>query len=111
MHVDDATLSPAHSPTVTLNCVTNSSKKQPRAITYKWRKDGVKLDKSSSSLTIKYSNASDIMNNYRCARLSSSRREVQCHAIYQCSASFETAAGSPYIKSQGNSTVTVTLRK
>ncbi|XP_068677355.1 uncharacterized protein [Montipora foliosa] len=110
VHVDDATLLPAHSATVTLNCVTNSSKKQPHAISYKWRKDGVKLDKSSSSLTIKYSNASDINNNYHCARLSSSKREVQCHAIYQCSASFETAAGSPYIKSQGNATVTVTLQ-
>ena len=111
MHVDDATLLAGHSATVTLNCVTKFSKKQPRAISYKWRKDGVKLDDSSSSLTIKYSNASDINNNYRCARLSSSRREVQCRAIYQCSASLETAAGSPYIKSQGNSSVTVTLRK
>ncbi|XP_068677378.1 receptor-type tyrosine-protein phosphatase T-like isoform X4 [Montipora foliosa] len=110
VHVDDATLLPAHSATVTLNCVTNSSKKQPHAISYKWRKDGVKLNKSSSSLTIKYSNASDINNNYHCARLSSSKREVQCHAIYQCSASLETAAGSPYIKSQGNATVTVTLQ-
>ncbi|XP_068725982.1 uncharacterized protein [Montipora capricornis] len=110
VHVDDATLLAAHSATITLNCVTKSSKKQPRAISYKWRKDGVKLDDSSSSLTIKYSNASDINNNYHCARLSLSRRQVQCHAIYQCSASLETAADSPYIKSQGNSTVTVTLQ-
>ncbi|XP_068677363.1 uncharacterized protein [Montipora foliosa] len=108
--VDDATLLAANSATVTLNCVTKSSKKLPRAISYKWRKDGVKLDDSSSSLTIKYSNASDINNNYRCARLSSSRRQVQCHAIYQCSASLQMAAGSPFIKIQGNSTVTVTLQ-
>ncbi|XP_068677380.1 receptor-type tyrosine-protein phosphatase T-like isoform X2 [Montipora foliosa] len=110
VHVDDATLLAANSATITLNCVTKSSKKLPRAISYEWRKDGVKLDESNSSLTIKYSDPSDINNNYRCARLNSSRRQVQCHAIYQCSASLETAAGSPYITSQGNSTVTVTLQ-
>ncbi|XP_068725970.1 receptor-type tyrosine-protein phosphatase S-like isoform X4 [Montipora capricornis] len=109
VQVDDATLLAANSATVTLNCVTKSSKKLPRAMSYEWRKDGVKLDESSSSLTIKYSDASDINNNYRCARLNSSRRQVQCHAIYQCSASLETAAGS-HITSQGNSTVTVTLQ-
>ncbi|XP_068725986.1 uncharacterized protein [Montipora capricornis] len=108
VHVDDATLLAAKSATITLNCVTKSSKKQPRAISYEWRKDGVKLDESNSSLTIKYNDASDINNNYRCARLNSSRPQVQCHAIYQCSASLETAAGS-HITSQGNSTVTVTL--
>ncbi|XP_068725972.1 receptor-type tyrosine-protein phosphatase T-like isoform X6 [Montipora capricornis] len=110
VHVDDGTLLAANSATITLNCVTKSSKKLPRAISYEWRKNGVKLDESSSSLTIKYSDASDINNNYRCARLNSSRRQVQCHAIYQCSASLETDAGAPYITSQGNSTVTVTLQ-
>ncbi|XP_068677366.1 uncharacterized protein [Montipora foliosa] len=110
VHVDDATLLAAHSATVKLTCVAKFSNQLPHTTIYEWRKDGVKLNKSSSSLTIKYSNASDINNNYRCARLSSSRREVQCYAIYQCSASLVTGDGSPYIQSQGNATVTVTLK-
>ena len=111
VHVDDATLLAAHSATVKLTCVAKFSNQLPHTTIYEWRKDGVKLNKSSSSLTIKYNNASDINNNYRCARLSSSRREVQCYAIYQCSASLVTGDGSPYIQSQGNATVTVTLSK
>ncbi|XP_015769281.1 PREDICTED: receptor-type tyrosine-protein phosphatase F-like [Acropora digitifera] len=95
-----------------LSCITMSSRPQPYTIIYEWRKDGVKLaDESNSSLTITYSNASDINNNYRCVPLSSSSRGVQCTAVYQCSASLVTIADLSEIKSQGDSTVTVLLKK
>ena len=108
MNVSNATLPAAHGAYVTLNCSTMSSKEQPRPIIYEWRKDGVNLaNKSSASLTITYSNASDTYNKYCC--VSSPSRDVQCTAVYQCSASLVTVAGLPEFKSQGNSTVTVTL--
>ena len=110
--VNNASLLAAHGASVTLNCVTKSSKQQPPAIVKEWRKDGVKLtDKPSSSLTITYSNASDTNNKYHCVSLSSSSRDVQCTAFYQCSASLIRVAGLPEIKSQGTSTVTVVLSK
>ena len=106
VNVNIATLAAAHGASVMLNCVIKSSKQRPHVI--EWSKDGVKLaDKSNSSLTITYSNASDTHNKYRC--VSSSSRDVQCTAVYQCSASLVTVAGLPEFKSQGNSTVTVTL--
>ncbi|KAK2569714.1 Receptor-type tyrosine-protein phosphatase S [Acropora cervicornis] len=110
--VNNATLRAAHGESVTLNCITRSSKQRPRAVVKEWRKDEVKLaDESSSSLTITYSNASDTNNKYRCVPLSSSSRDVQCTAVYQCSASLVAVAGLPGIKNQGNSTVTVILKK
>ena len=108
VNVSNATLPAAHGASVTLNCSTKSSKQQPHPIIYEWSKDGVKVaNKWSSSLTITYSGASDTYNKYRC--VSSSSRNVQCTAVYQCSASLVTVAGLPEFKSQGNSTVTVTL--
>ena len=110
MNVSNATLPAAHGASVTLNCSTKSSKEQPHPIIYEWRKDGDNLaNKSSASLTITYSDASETYNKYRCVSLSSSSRDVQCTAVYQCSASLVTVAGLPEFKSQGNSTVTVTL--
>ena len=110
MNVSNATLPAAHGASVTLNCSTKSSKQQPHPIIYEWSKDGVKFaNKRSSSLTITYSDASDTYNKYRCVSLSSSSRDVQCTAVYQCSASLVTVAGLPEFKSQGNSIVTVTL--
>ena len=110
VNVNNASLQAAHHASVWLNCTTKSSKQQPLAIVYEWRKDGVNLaNELSSSLTITYSNASDTSNKYRCVSLSSSSRDVQCIAVYQCSASLVTVAGMPEFKSQGNSTVTVTL--
>ena len=112
VNVNNATLRAAHGESVTLNCSTKSSKQRPHAVVKEWRKDGVKLaDESSSSLTISYSNANDTNNKYRCVPLSSSSREVQCTAVYQCSASLTTVAGLPEIENQGNSTVTVILSK
>ena len=112
MNVSDATLLAAHGASVALNCITRSSKQQPRPIIYEWRKGGIKFaDESSSSLTITYSNASDTNNKYHCLSLSSSSREVQCTAVYQCSASLTTVPGLPEIESQGNYTVTVILSK
>ena len=112
MNVNNATLRATNGQSVTLNCVTRSSKQRPHATVTEWRKDGVKLpDQSSSLLTITYSNASDINNKYHCVSLSSSSRDVQCTAIYQCSASLVTVAGLPEIDNQGNSTVTVILSK
>ncbi|XP_015759655.1 PREDICTED: uncharacterized protein LOC107338918 [Acropora digitifera] len=110
--VNNATLRAAHGESVTLNCITRSSKQRPRAVVKEWRKDGARLaDESSLSLTISYSNANDTNNKYRCVPLSSSSREVQCTAVYQCSASLTTVAGLPEIENQGNSTVTVILKK
>ena len=110
--VHNATLLAAHGASVTLNCITKSSKQRPHAVVKEWRKDGVQLaDESSSSLTITYSNASDTNSKYHCAPLNSSSRDVQCTAVYQCSASLPTVAGLPEIESQGNSTVTVILSK
>ena len=110
--VNNATLLAAPSESVTLNCITKSSKQRPHAVVKEWRKDGVQLaDESSSSLTITYSNASDTNSKYHCAPLNSSSRDVQCTAVYQCSASLPTVAGLPEIESQGNSTVTVILSK
>ena len=110
MNVNNATLRAAHLASVRLNCTTKSSKQQPLSIVYEWKKDGVKLaQKSSSSLIITYSNASDTNNKYRCVPLSSPSRDVQCTAVYQCSASLVTVAGLSEFKSQGNSTVTVIL--
>ncbi|XP_074611781.1 uncharacterized protein LOC141866213 isoform X2 [Acropora palmata] len=112
VNVSNATLPAAHGASVTLNCSTKSSKQQPHPIIYEWSKDGVKFaNKRSSSLTITYSDASDTYNKYRCVSLSSSSRDVQCTAVYQCSASLVTVAGLPEFKSQGNSIVTVTLKK
>ena len=111
MNVSDATLQAAHHASVTLNCITKSSEQQPHAIVYEWRKDGDKLAESTSSLRITYSNASDTNNKYRCVSLSSLSRDVQCTAVYQCSASLVTVAGLPEIENQGNSTVTVILSK
>ena len=110
VNVNIATLAAAHGASVMLNCVIKSSKQRPHVI--EWSKDGVKLaDKSNSSLTITYSNASDTHNKYHCVSLSSSSRDIQCTAVYQCSASLTTVAGLPEIKDQGNSTVTVILSK
>ena len=110
VNVNNAPLRAAHHASVRLNCTTRSSKQQPLAIVYEWKKDGVNLaNKSSSSLTVTYSNASDTNNKYRCVSWSSSSRDIQCTAVYQCSASLVTVAGLPEFKSQGNSTVTVTL--
>ncbi|XP_044164303.1 Down syndrome cell adhesion molecule-like protein 1 [Acropora millepora] len=110
--ISDATLPAIHGVSVMLSCITMSSRPQPYTIIYEWRKDGVKLaDESNSSLTITYSNASDTNNKYRCVPLSSSSRGVQCTAVYQCSASLVTIAGLSEIKSQGDSTVTVLLKK
>ena len=113
MVVNNAILLAARGASVTLNCTTKSSKQQPGAIVKEWRKDGVKIlaDKQSPSLTITYSNAIDTNNKYHCVSLSSSNRDVKCTAFYQCSASLITVAGSPQIKNQGNSTVTVILSK
>ena len=108
----DVRLPATYGASVTLNCITKSSKRQPHAIVYEWSKDGVKLpDKSSSLLTVTYSNASDINNEYHCVSLSSPSRDVRCTAVYQCSASLVTVVGLPEIKSQGNSSVTVFLSK
>ena len=110
VNVNNATLRAAHYASVRLNCTTNSSKQRRHALVNEWRKDGVKLpDESGSSLTISYINASDIIDKYHCVSLSSSSRDIQCTAIYQCSASLTTVAGLPEIKNQGNSTVTVIL--
>ena len=110
--VNNATLPAARGAFVTLNCITKSSKQRPHVVVKEWRKDGVKLaDESSSSLTITYSNASDANNKYRCVSLSSSSRDIQCTAVYQCSASLVAVAGLPEIKDLGNSTVTVILSK
>ena len=110
VNVNNVTLAAAHGASVMLNCIIKSSKQRPHVI--EWKNDGVKLaDKSSSSLTITYSNASDTNNKYHCVSLSSSSRDVQCTAVYQCSASLSTVAGLPEIKDQGNSTVIVILSK
>ena len=110
MNVNNVTLAAAYGASVMLNCIIKASKQRPHVI--EWRKDGVKLtDKSNSSLTITYSNASDTYNKDRCVSLSSSSRDVECTAVYQCSASLVTVAGLPEIKDQGNSTVTVILSK
>ena len=110
MNVNNATLQAAHYESVRLNCTTNSSKQRRHALVNEWRKDGVKLpDESGSSLTISYINASDIIDKYHCVSLSSSSRDIECTAVYQCSASLTTVAGLPEIKNQGNSTVTVIL--
>ena len=98
----------AHGANVTLNGI-KSSKQRPHVI--EWKKDGVKLAESSSLLTITYSNAIDTNSKYHCVSLSSSSRDIQCTAVYQCSASLTTVAGLPEIKDQGNSTVTVILSK
>ena len=112
MIVNNATLRAAHGESVTLNCVTKSSKQRPHAVVKEWKKDGVQLaDKSSSSLTITYSNASDTNNKYHCVSLSSSSRDIQCTAVYQCSALLVANDGLPEIKNQGNSTLTVILSK
>ncbi|XP_067027507.1 receptor-type tyrosine-protein phosphatase T-like isoform X2 [Acropora muricata] len=108
VNVNNVTLAAAHGASVMLNCI-KSSKQRPHVI--EWRKDGVKLAESSSLLTITYSNASDTYNKYHCVSVSSSSRDVQCTAVYQCSASLTTVAGLPEIKDQGNSTVTVILKK
>ncbi|XP_015757056.1 PREDICTED: uncharacterized protein LOC107336496 isoform X2 [Acropora digitifera] len=109
--VNNATLRAAHGASVKLSCTTKSSKQRPHAVEKEWRKDGVQLAESSSLLTITYSNASDTNNKYRCVSLSSSSRDVQCTAVYQCSASLVAVAGLPEIKDLGNSTVTVILKK
>ena len=110
MNINNATLRAAHGASVRLNCTTNSSKHQRRALVNEWRKDGVKLtDESGSSLRISYINASDIIDKYHCVSLSSSSRDIQCTAVYRCSASLVAVAGLPEIKNQGNSTVTVIL--
>ena len=109
MNVKNVTLAAARGESVMLNCIIKSSKQRPHVI--EWRKDGVKLAESSSSLTITYSNASDTNNKYHCVSLSSSSRDVQCTAVYQCLASLTAVAGLPEIKDQGNSTVTVILSK
>ena len=112
VNVHNATLLAAHRASITLNCTTKSSKQRPHAVVKEWRKDGVQLaDESSSSLKITYSNASDTNNKYHCAPLNSSSRDVQCTAVYQCSASLSTVAGLPQIESQGNSTVILMLSK
>ncbi|XP_015755647.1 PREDICTED: receptor-type tyrosine-protein phosphatase delta-like [Acropora digitifera] len=109
VNVSIATLPAAHGASVSLNCITGSSQQWPHALVYEWRKDGVKLPvESSSSLTIAYSNASDINNKYHCGSLSSSSRDVQCTAVYQCSV---TGVGLPEVNKRGNSTVTVLLKK
>ena len=109
MNVSIATLPAAHGASVTLNCITRSSKQWPHAIVYEWRKDEEKLDdESSSSLTITYSSASDTNNKYHCISLSSSSRNIQCTAVYQCSVQ---GVGLPEVKRRGNSTVTVLLSK
>ncbi|XP_067027637.1 uncharacterized protein [Acropora muricata] len=108
VNVNNVTLAAAHGAYVMLNCI-KSSKQRPHVI--EWRKDGLKLAESSSLLTITYSNASDTYNKYHCVSVSSSSRDVQCTAVYQCSASLTTVAGLPEIKDQGNSTVTVILKK
>ena len=111
VNVNDATLQATHHAFVTLNCNTKSSKQRHHTIIYEWRKDGVKLaDESSSPLKITYSNATDTNNEYRCVP-NSSNRDVQCTAVYQCSASLVAVAGLPEIENQGNSTVTVKLSK
>ena len=110
MNINNATLRAAHGASVRLNCTTKSSKQRHHALVNEWRKDGVKLpDESGSSLRISYINASDINDKYRCVSLGSSSRDIQCTAVYQCSASLTTIAGLPEIKNQGNSTVTVIL--
>ncbi|XP_067026815.1 uncharacterized protein [Acropora muricata] len=110
--VNNATLPAARGASVTLNCTTKSSKQRPHAVGKEWRKDGLKLaDESSSVLTVTYSNASDTNNKYRCVSLSSSSRDIQCTAVYQCSASLVAVAGFPETKDLGNSTVTVILKK
>ncbi|XP_074611775.1 uncharacterized protein LOC141866211 isoform X2 [Acropora palmata] len=109
VNVNNATLVATHGRSVMLNCIIKSSKQRSHDI--EWRKDGLKLAESSSLLTITYSNASDTNNKYHCVSVSSSSRDVQCTAVYQCSASLTTVAGLPEIKDQGNSTVTVILKK
>ena len=110
--VNSATLPAARGASVTLNCITKSSKQRPHAVVKEWRKDGVKMaHESSSLLTTTYSNASDTNKKYHCISLSSSSREVKCTAVYQCSASLVAVAGLPEIKDLGNSTVTVILSK
>ena len=109
VNVNNATLVATHGRSVMLNCIIKSSKQRSHDI--EWRKDGLKLAESSSLLTITYSNASDTNNKYHCVSVSSSSRDVQCTAVYQCSASLTTVAGLPEIKDQGNSTVTVILSK
>ncbi|XP_067027641.1 uncharacterized protein [Acropora muricata] len=109
VNVNNATLVAAHGRSVMLNCIIKSSKQRSHDI--EWRKDGLKLAESSSLLTITYSDASDTYNKYHCVCVSSSSRDIQCTAVYQCSASLTTVAGLPEIKDQGNSTVTVILKK
>jgi len=112
VNVKNATLRAAHGASLRLNCTTKSSKQRHHALVNEWRKDGVKLlNESGSSLTITYINASDIINKYHCVSLNSSSRDIQCTAVYQCSASLVAVAGLPEIKNQGNSTVTVFLKK
>ena len=110
VNVDNATLRAAHGASVRLNRSTKSGKQWHHALVNEWRKDGVKLpDESGSSLTISYINASDINDKYHCVSLSSSSHDIQCTAVYQCSASLVGVAGLPESKNQGNSTVTVIL--
>ena len=109
MNVSIVTLPATHGASVSLNCITKSSKQRPHALVYEWRKDGFQLaHESSSSLTITYSNASDTNNKYHCISLSSSSRVVQCTAVYRCSVQ---GVGLPEVKKRGNSTVTVLLSK
>ena len=110
VNVNNAILRAAHHASVRLNCTIKSSKQRHHALINGWRKDGVKLhNESGSSLTISYINASDTIDKYHCVSLSSSSRDIQCTAVYQCSAALVAVAGLPEIKNQGNSTLTVIL--
>ena len=105
--LDDAVLPASSGGSVVLNCNTLVSNQRPPAA-YKWTKDGADLSGSSSSFTIRFTSATDIINNYQCARKSSSVRDVECNATYQCSTSL---VDLPKIKDHAKGNVTVILSK
>lgn len=83
--LEDVALPASSNASVTLNCIAKFSQQRPPS--YGWRKDGKDLAGSSSSITVTYSKAIDIHNNYYCVKKSLPSREVQCSATYQCTAS------------------------
>ena len=101
----DVSLPASPNTSAKLNCIAKFSTQRPPA--YKWSKDGTVLSGTSSSITITYSSATDVYNNYRCTRNSISSREVHCSATYKCSVSLPGLR----LKGKTKGNVNVTLSK
>ena len=99
----DVSLPASPNTSAKLNCIAKFSPQRLPA--YKWSKDGTVLSGTSSSITITYSSATDVYNNYRCTRNSMSSREVHCSATYKCSVSLPGLRFKG--KTKGNANVTL----